>query len=141
VYASARHKLFAYMNSAEAIANLGLSVVLVQVYGMVGVSLGTALPLLVSNIVLGAYVCRVLGIELQAYGADLGRVALVAAISQLPLFAYVQLYHISSLAAMLAIALLYYPLCGAILLRVILAAPDRRRISDAVPALSWLQPR
>jgi O-antigen/teichoic acid export membrane protein len=141
VYASGRHRLFAYGNSAEAVANLALSVALVQVYGMIGVSLGTALPLLISNIVLAAYVCRELSLKLHVYIVNLCRVALIAGISQVPLFAYVQIQGISSLAAMVGIALCYYPLCGVILFRVIVAEADRRRIGDAALALSWFQPR
>ena len=141
VYATARHRLFAYMNSAEAVVNLGLSVILAQFYGMIGVSLGTAIPLLVSNAVLPIYVCRALGLELHVYFRSLGRVALIAAISQIPLFAYVRSYDVSSLAMMAATAFCYYALCGATLLRIVLGESDHRKIGNAISALRWFQLR
>ena len=52
LYASARHRFFAYLSTGEAIANLGLSIILVQHYGMIGVSVGTAIPLLVTKLIL-----------------------------------------------------------------------------------------
>jgi O-antigen/teichoic acid export membrane protein len=138
LYASARHRFYACLNAGEALANLGLSVMLVQHYGMIGVSLGTAIPLLVTRLIVQPrYVCRALALDLRAYYFELGRVALLAILSQVPLLAIVHTFGVSSLPMMLMLVLGYYPLCWILLYRAILPAADRRRIGSAIPALRW----
>jgi O-antigen/teichoic acid export membrane protein len=139
LYASWRHRFYARLNAGEALANLALSILLVQYYGMVGVSLGTAIPLLVTRLILQPrYVCHALALDLRAYYSELGRAALLAIVSQLPLLAFVQIFGVSSLPMMLLLVVGYYPLCWILLYRAILPATDRRRIGSAVPALRWL---
>jgi O-antigen/teichoic acid export membrane protein len=139
LYASARNKFYAGLNAGEALANLGLSIVLVQPYGMIGVSLGTAIPLLVTRLIVQPrYVCRALALDPRVYWFELGRAALLAISSQAPLLAFVHAFGVSSLGAMAVLVLGYYPLCWMVLYRAILPAADRRRIGDAVPALRWL---
>jgi O-antigen/teichoic acid export membrane protein len=139
LYASARHHLYAYLNAGEALANLGLSILLVQHYGMIGVSLGTAIPLLVTRLILQPrFICRALALDLRSYYLELGRAALLAILSQLPLLAFVHAFGVSSLPMMLMLVLGYYPLCWILLYRAVLPAADRRRIGDAIPALRWL---
>ena len=139
LYASARHRFYAGLNAGEAVANLVLSIALVQHYGMIGVSLGTAIPALVTRLILQPrYVCGVLALDLRAYYVELGRVALLAVLSQLPLLAVVRTLGLSSLAMMLLLVMAYYPICWILLYRAILPATDRRRIGSAIPALRWL---
>jgi O-antigen/teichoic acid export membrane protein len=141
LYASARHKFFAYLSTGEAIANLGLSIILVQHYGMVGVSVGTAVPLLVTKLILQPpYVCSALALDLRAYYLELGRAALLAVLSQVPLLAFVQAFGVASLPVMLMITVGYYPLCWMLLYFALLRESDRRRIGSAIPALRWLAP-
>jgi O-antigen/teichoic acid export membrane protein len=141
LYAIVRHRYYAGLNAGEALANLGLSVILVQFYGMIGVSLGTAIPLLVAKLFLQpVYICRVLALDLHTYYFELGRAALLAALSQVPLLAFVQTFGITSLPMMLVIAIGYYPACWMLLYLGLLRASDRRRIGGAIPALRWLAP-
>jgi hypothetical protein len=115
--------------------------VLVQHYGMIGVSVGTAIPLLVTKLILQPpYVCRALALDLRAYCLELGRAALLAILSQMPLLAFVQTFGIASLPMMLMITLGYYPLCWMLLYVGLLRESDRRRIGSAIPALRWLAP-
>jgi O-antigen/teichoic acid export membrane protein len=59
------HRLLAYSNVAIAIANIALSVVLVRTYGVVGVALGTLIPLsVVSMLVLFPAACRRAGVSI-----------------------------------------------------------------------------
>jgi hypothetical protein len=139
LYASARHKLYAFLNAGEALGNLGLSILLVQHFGMIGVSLGTAIPLLVTRLILQPlYVCRALGLDQHAYYLHIGRAALLAILSQVPLLVLVHALAISSLPMMFALVLGYYPLCWFLLYRAVLPAADRHRIGDAIPSLKWL---
>jgi O-antigen/teichoic acid export membrane protein len=136
LYATARHRFYAYLSLSEAAANVGLSVVLVQFYGMTGVSLGTAIPLLISMLVVQPrYVCRTLELELSAYYRELGRVALIAALYQAPLF--VCMYGVDSfpLVLTLVVSSVYYVVCLILLFRHVLSGSDRLRIGRVVPAL------
>jgi O-antigen/teichoic acid export membrane protein len=141
LFASARHRFFAYLSTGEAIANLGLSIILVRDYGMLGVSLGTAIPLLVTKLILQPpYVCNALALDLRAYYFELGRSALLAVASQVPLLAFVQTFGIPSLPMMLTIVAGYYPLCWIVLYIKLLRESDRRQIGITIPALRWLAP-
>lgn len=64
-----RHRLVAYASLAEALANLAISVVLVRRYGMLGVAVGTALPVFVANLfVLLPAACRQAGVTVAEFG-------------------------------------------------------------------------
>jgi O-antigen/teichoic acid export membrane protein len=139
LYATARHRFYAYLSSGEAIANVGISVMLVQFYGMVGASLGTAVPLLFSALVVQPhYVCRTLELDLRKYYREIGRATLYAALSQVPLYFCVRVAEINSLVGILALGLLYYPPCWVLLVRSVIPAAERRRVGAALPTLKWL---
>ncbi|MFP6747536.1 MAG: oligosaccharide flippase family protein, partial [Alphaproteobacteria bacterium] len=44
LYASANHKIYAWVNIIEGITNLTLSLVLIKFFGIIGVAIGTAIP-------------------------------------------------------------------------------------------------
>jgi O-antigen/teichoic acid export membrane protein len=68
LYSFAKHKYYAVFNTFEALANLGLSVWLVHRYGIVGVALGTFIPMfLMKAIVQPLYVCAVTGFSFADY--------------------------------------------------------------------------
>jgi len=68
LYAIAKHKYYAKMISLEAIANVCISIVLVQYLGIIGVALGTVIPLLFNKMLLQPiYTCRQLQISLKHY--------------------------------------------------------------------------
>jgi O-antigen/teichoic acid export membrane protein len=68
LYGTSRHKFLAFSSSLEGIANLLLSILLARRYGILGVALGTMLPIVVSKfLVLPVYACRVAGIAYSEY--------------------------------------------------------------------------
>jgi len=67
LYGTGRLRWFARAVIVEALANLLLSVLLVQRYGIEGVALGTALPNTLLNCAVGWYVCRHLGVGVCTY--------------------------------------------------------------------------
>lgn len=68
LYALNKHRFFAVIAVAEAVLNLGLSLLLVQYYGIIGVALGTAIPmLLVKIIVQPIYLSSCLQIPIAVY--------------------------------------------------------------------------
>jgi O-antigen/teichoic acid export membrane protein len=139
LYATAKHRFYARLSLSEAAANVALSVILVQFYGIIGVSLGTAIPLLISMLVVQPkYVCRVLRLDLATYYREIGRAAFYAMLSQMALFLIVRVSGIASVAGILALCFAYYPPCWALLVRSLLPQSDRRRLHTVVPALKWL---
>lgn len=79
LYGISRHHHYAIINAAEAAANLVLSVVLAQRFGLYGVALGTALEIVVfKTVVLPAVTCREIGVPLRDYYA--GTIARTAAV-------------------------------------------------------------
>lgn len=68
LYGLAKHKYTALANSIEAIANLALSIILAKRYGMIGVALGTLIPMvLVKLFIQPVYVCHLANIPYGEY--------------------------------------------------------------------------
>jgi O-antigen/teichoic acid export membrane protein len=64
-----RHRLVAIVAFVEALANLGLSLVLVRRYGILGVALGTGIPVLLANMfTLLPAACRTVGLSVAEFG-------------------------------------------------------------------------
>ncbi len=65
---TSKHTFLAYVMVAEAVANLGISILLGKIWGIEGVAIGTTIPLLLANLfVIPIYVCRLLAIKISAY--------------------------------------------------------------------------
>jgi O-antigen/teichoic acid export membrane protein len=77
---SGRHKFVAAASIVEAVANLALSVALVPKYGILGVALGTAIPVWIVN--LGFIVpagCRTAGLRVTMFAREVLLPCLLAA--------------------------------------------------------------
>lgn len=71
LYGISRHRIIAVLRIIEAIANLGLSVVLVQWIGLRGVALGAAIPsAIIVMVVLPIMAARAIGLDLHRYYFD-----------------------------------------------------------------------
>ncbi len=70
LYAISKHRALALIALGEVVANLTLSIWLLSLYGVIGVAIGTALPLLVTRgVLLPSYACKQIGISLRRYGS------------------------------------------------------------------------
>lgn len=68
LFGISKHKLFTISNSIEGIANLILSLILVRKYGLMGVALGTAIPMfLIKLFVQPIYTCMVINLGIKEY--------------------------------------------------------------------------
>jgi len=68
LYGISKHKVLAIINIVEAIFNLVLSIILVRFMGIIGVAVGTAIPMLIAKMIaLPIYTSKVLGISLKKY--------------------------------------------------------------------------
>ena len=80
LYGVSRHRLFAVFNSLEGACNLVLSVVLVRHYGLLGVALGTMIPMVLTKFLIQPwYVCKVMNISLAEYWQMMARAMLSTA--------------------------------------------------------------
>jgi O-antigen/teichoic acid export membrane protein len=74
-----RHRFYAAYCILEGVANLALSLLLVQRFGLVGVAAGTAIPMIVVRLgIQPVHTCRVLGISVRDYFFRLARTVLSA---------------------------------------------------------------
>jgi O-antigen/teichoic acid export membrane protein len=63
-----RHRLVAFTSLGEAVANLILSVLLVKRFGILGVAIGTAVPVILANLfILGPAACRQVNITVREF--------------------------------------------------------------------------
>ena len=68
LYGLSKHRMYAFIVIVEGAANLILSLILVQRYGIVGVALGTTIPAVIVNLfILPAYANRVIDMPLWKY--------------------------------------------------------------------------
>jgi O-antigen/teichoic acid export membrane protein len=85
-YGIGRLKWFAAAAVSEAIANLGLSLVLVRPYGITGVAIGTMVPNVLFSLSIAATACRFLSVGTAQYMASTFARPLFAAVLQLMLW-------------------------------------------------------
>lgn len=134
LYAVARHKFFAYMTAADALANVLLSLLLVRRYGMVGVALGTMVPTLVTKLMVQPwYVTRALGIAPGVYfRAVLGPALLLGSV-QVPLALLFARHHITSYPQLALFAAGSYLVVFALALRLVLSSKERSIVWKMLP--------
>ncbi len=85
--AIAKHKFYALASLAEGVVNVLLSIVLLQKYGIVGVALGTAIPMLVVRLlIVPIYTCRKIGLSVVRYYLSIGPIIAV-------IFVYLGLWY------------------------------------------------
>jgi len=89
LFGISRHRYFAAMNWIEGTANLALSIWLARKIGILGVAVGTLIPIAISKLLVQpAYVCHAAGFPFRKYVAMMGRtLAIVAAALAVPLMA------------------------------------------------------
>jgi O-antigen/teichoic acid export membrane protein len=87
LFAAAKLRMLAAANITEAIANIALSIILGRMFGLIGIAMGTVIPLLVVQICwVAPYACKSLNISLRRFatliipGAMAATVFLVSAL-------------------------------------------------------------
>ena len=82
MYGTSKHKFFAYFNTLEGVINVLLSLMLVQYYGLLGVALGTFIPMTVIKLVVQPiYFCHVSSIKYSEYIYRMSRSIAVVCLS------------------------------------------------------------
>jgi len=72
LYGISKHKLFAIANMMEGVTNLILSIILVRKFGLIGVALGTAIPMVIVKLFIQPiYACRAIKLSIRKYYFEL----------------------------------------------------------------------
>jgi len=99
-----RHRLVAFTSLGEAVANLALSVVLVHWYGMLGVAIGTGVPVVIANLfILLPAACRQVGMRVAEFSRMVAITPLAGAVpATAAVLAFRRLLPPESIGAILA---------------------------------------
>lgn len=139
LYAVARHKVWAGLNGLDAVANLGLSLLLAPRFGMIGVALGTMIPAFFVKLFLQPkYICGQLGLPLLAYWTELGAVFVFTAALQVPIAAVIWMIHPVSLGAIIGLAVPLYLAHSVALYLFALNDQDQSVLAKILPVLDSL---
>jgi len=71
LYGISKHKFLTILNFGEGVVNLVLSVILLKYYGIMGVALGTTIPMVIMSVfILPIYTCRVIKLDTRKYYSE-----------------------------------------------------------------------
>jgi O-antigen/teichoic acid export membrane protein len=130
-----RNRYLAFQTLGEGVANLLLSMYWARPYGMIGVALGTLVPMVAAKVFLQpAYVCRHAGIPLRWYYVNvLGKSAVVPALLGLVMWRLLfHNLHVLGLSRVCAIIALQASLCALGAFFLVLDREDRHRVLSKV---------
>jgi len=132
IVATGKYRFLVYVNVAEAILNLGLSLLFVRYWGMAGVALGTLIPMALSNLIfMPVHVLRRFHIPLGRYFAQgIGRSLATGALQFVFCYTVVTLFYPSSWRALLAEGALAIAFAAALAAAAGLTRDDRRLVLD-----------
>jgi O-antigen/teichoic acid export membrane protein len=136
LYAMAKHKFYAYINLGEGVINFMLTLILVKLYGIAGVAVGTAIPfLIVRCFIMPPYVCSLLKISKKKYYIQLVKLIAVSGAGHVPFYFLIRYFNINSYGSMLVAGAGYYLVYGYCLIHCLLTQADRSYLVDAMPVL------
>ena len=105
LFGISKNKFWAYSNIIEGVVNVILSLILVKYLGLVGVALGTTIPMLIMKLIFQPmYVTKVLNINLGKYYKDFGLDLLMSSSILILYFVIVKRFIIPSYAIILIFA-------------------------------------
>jgi O-antigen/teichoic acid export membrane protein len=140
LYGISRHPGAVALSLINALLNLGLSLAWVKPYGLTGVALGTAVPLvLLGGVVTALYACRVLRLSIARYAWEgLARPGLATLAFAIPAIAAQMLWHPTGWFALGAVVAASWLVFAAVAWRWELSADERGRWAHMVPRLFGL---
>ena len=138
LYAISKHRFFAFMNLAEGIANLVLSIWLVKSLGIFGVALGTFIPMLVTKLIVQPlYVCRVSFVPYGEYMRELTRSLVLAGVALIVPGLISARFATANYYSLMAVALSSVVCYGPVIWFLLLTKEERVILAGAVLP-SWV---
>lgn len=126
-----QHRYLAYQTLAEGAANLVLSIYWARSYGMIGVAMGTLVPMVVAKLFLQpAYVCRSAGIPLTNYYTKmLGVSVIIPALCSFVIWvSFLKKLDLPNLAVVCLVIALQALICAVVAFYFVFESEDRRRV-------------
>lgn len=133
LYATTKHRHYAYINVIEGIANLTLSILFVRRFGILGVALGTLVSMAVLRLLVQPiWLCRVSALAYRRYvtllGSTVGRSAGIAGLIWLLCRRWIQSDYLHLATSGISAAILY----GIAAYLCVLNESDRCRVREAI---------
>lgn len=135
LYGVSRHRFLAWLTLGEAFANVALSIYWARKYGMIGVALGTLVPIFIAKFLIQPrYVCKNLGMSLRWYYVNLlGRSVAPGAATAVLLWAF--LFRRASLGSVWMVCLVIAVqgvVCAAACFLLALCRDERLLLSNRI---------
>jgi O-antigen/teichoic acid export membrane protein len=131
IYARGKHRLLGWLTLGEGVANLVLSIYWARQYGLIGVAMGTAVPMLVTKIAIQPwYALNVVGLTARDYLLCLARPVAACAMFLVPAVLGINLLPGSGIVHLIAIAACQTALFGGLSYLVVFSTHERRRLGN-----------
>jgi hypothetical protein len=130
-----KHRYLAIQTIIEGVANLVLSIWWARSYGMIGVAMGTLVPMFVAKMILQpAYVCRTAGISLARYYLyDFGTGVMVPAVCATALWGlFLRNVPFSNLGTVCLVIALQAAICGGVSFYLTCKTGERQMLLGAI---------
>jgi O-antigen/teichoic acid export membrane protein len=131
IYGLGEVGMFAKVSLIEAIGNLALSIILVGPYGLLGVALGTAIPLTLFSLFVLVFSNRLIGANWRTYVRRVAPVMVVAFSLQVLAWFVVGQVEIASYSDIVLLFLTVYPTIGVVLFLIAFSSQERRAMIEA----------
>lgn len=133
--AIAKHRFFAIINTGEGLCNLAISIALVKRYGMLGVALGTLVPLVVSRlIVMPIYLARCIGLSFWRFYANIAVLVPVTAMYLLGVYlATESLFNLPRYDKLIVLCFISVPIYMLLIIFLFLDKSERAFVKRMVP--------
>lgn len=136
LYAANKHSIAAKLDICEVILNLCLSLILVQYLGLIGVALGTMLPLLVLRLFfLPFYACKAIEMNAKDYFLCMVRPILVIVIPTSIIFFWTKtVIELHSYYEIFSLALTMVTICGIIGIKMAFSENEKKELRKLLPS-------
>lgn len=131
--AMGQYKTYSIFNLIEVSCNVILSFLLVSRMGVIGVVLGTSIPMLLNNLIIKPfYIGKVLHLDVKKIAWQITRTVAVVVFIQAPMFLYSLDEVINSYTSILICILVYYPVATFIASMILLTKDEKKIILNLI---------
>jgi len=134
LFALSKHNIYAYIGIAEGVSNVILSLLLVNEYGLIGIAIGTAVPMIIARmIILPIYATMFINLSIKQYAIKLFSIQAVLITLQIPIFLLDQTTVIHNFTQLIFVGLLSYSVYGIIAINMILTTDEKEILHAKLP--------